>query len=179
MWCRLAVLVLALGSAAVPAVASSLTLETSAFLNDGMLPRMDAASSGDCGGQNVSPPIHIIGAPDGTRSFALIVFDTDANHRLGFVHWVAYGIPATTTTINAGFGSHPSASYIGGANDAGTTTYFGPCPPPGDPAHHYQFSVYALDVSGRFAPGLTRTALLHAIQSHTLATASITGRYAR
>jgi phosphatidylethanolamine-binding protein (PEBP) family uncharacterized protein len=58
--------------------------------------------------------------------------------------------------------------------------YFGPCPPHGDPPHHYVFTAYALDLApDRLHPGLTRAALLRAIAGHTLAQATMTGRYGR
>jgi len=84
------------------------------------------------------------------------------------------------TTLPPGFGSTASPSFAGGANDAGTTLYWGPCPPIGDPPHHYVFTAYALDLApARLPPGLSRAAFLRAIATHTLAQAEITGRYSR
>jgi Raf kinase inhibitor-like YbhB/YbcL family protein len=162
------------------AAASTFALETSAFLNGGLIPSTDAANADSCGGRNVTPPLLFSGAPASARSFAVVVFDTDANGGRGFVHWVAYGIAPSTTSLGAGFGSQPSPAYTGGVNDAGTTIYFGPCPPHGDPPHHYVFTAYALDLApGRLRPGLTRAAFLRAIATHTLAQAAITGRFGR
>jgi len=180
MLCRL--LLVAIIAAFVPAAAaaSSFTLETSAFLNDGNMPRVDAASAERCGGRNLSPPLRFIGFPSTTRSFAVVVLDPDAARGHGFVHWVAYDIVPTMTSLPPGFGSVPSAAFTGGTNDAGTRLYFGPCPPPGDPAHHYVFTAYALDMApGQLPPGLTRAAFLRATAAHTLAQAQITGRYSR
>jgi Raf kinase inhibitor-like YbhB/YbcL family protein len=120
------------------------------------------------------------GTPGGARSFAIVVVDTDARAGRGFVHWVAYGIDLRSATLPPGFGSQPASAYTGGTNDAGTVTYFGPCPPPGDPPHHYVFTAYALDLAPATLPaGLTRGAFLHRIAAHRLAQAQITGRYAR
>jgi Raf kinase inhibitor-like YbhB/YbcL family protein len=180
MWWRPFFFAVIVALAAAPALASSFTLETSAFLNDGAMPRTDAASADSCGGRNLSPPLHLTGFPAATRSFAVVVFDTDAGRGRGFVHWVAYGIAPSEVSLEPGFGSVASPAFIGGANDAGTLLYYGPCPPRGDPPHHYVFTAYALDlVPGRLRPGLTRTALLGAIATHTLAQAQITGRYGR
>jgi hypothetical protein len=180
MWWRLGVCALILAAMASPANASSFTLETSAFLNGGNLPKIDAASADHCGGRNVSPPLLFAGYPAAVRSFAVVVFDADGNGGKGFVHWVAYGIKPATASLGPGFGSQPSDAFIGGVNDPGTTTYFGPCPPPGDRPHHYVFSAYALDLApAALPPGLTRAALLRAIAKHTLAQAQITGLYAR
>jgi len=180
MWWRPAVFAVSVVLAGVPAAASTFALETSAFLNGGLIPSTDAASSGTCGGRNVSPPLLLSGAPPNARSFALVVFDPDAAAGHGFVHWVAYGIAPAAVRFGAGLGSQPSPAFTGGVNDAGTAIYFGPCPPPGDPPHHYVFTAYALDFApGRLRPGLTRAALLHAIAGHTLAQATITGRFGR
>jgi Raf kinase inhibitor-like YbhB/YbcL family protein len=180
MWWRAvlcAVVVLLAGS---PAAASTFTLETSAFLNGGTMPKTDAASADTCGGRNLTPPLHFSGFPGSVRSFAVVLFDTDAGAGHGFVHWVAYGIAPALFALPPGFGSQAGPAFTGGLNDAGTNVYFGPCPPHGDAPHHYVFTAYALDLApGRLAAGLTRPAFLKAIARHTLAQAQITGRYSR
>jgi len=180
MWMRFAVVIGLVALAAARAAASSFTLDTSAFLNDGLLPKTDAAAQGDCGGRNISPPFRITGPPANAASLAIVLFDPDAGHGAGFVHWVAYGIDPQTRQLPPGFGSQASPAFTGGTNSAGTTIYFGPCPPHGDPPHHYVFTAYALDLApGALKPGLTRAAFFHAIAAHRLAQAQITGRYGR
>jgi hypothetical protein len=180
MWWRLGILAVIVAFAPAPAAASSFTLETSAFLHGGTIPKTDAASADGCGGRNITPPLHLSGFPGNTRSFAVVLFDTDAGAGHGFVHWVAYGIAPSMTALPPGFGSEASPAFTGGVNDAGTAIYFGPCPPRGDAPHHYVFSAYALDVPPqRLRAGLTRPALLRAIAGHTLAQAQITGRFSR
>ena len=165
MWSRVGIFTVIAALATGSAAASSFTLETSAFLNGGMMPKTDAASADACGGRNLTPPLHLSGFPGNTRSFAVVLFDTDAGAGRGFVHWVAYGI---------------APAFTGGMNDAGTAIYFGPCPPHGDAPHHYVFTAYALDIAPqRLRPGLTRPAFLKAIAGHTLASAQITGRFSR
>ena len=180
MWSRVGIFTVIAALATGSAAASSFTLETSAFLNGGMMPKTDAASADACGGRNLTPPLHLSGFPGNTRSFAVVLFDTDAGAGRGFVHWVAYGIAPAVTSLEPGFGSAAAPGFTGGVNDAGTALYFGPCPPHGDPAHHYIFTAYALDLApGRLPAGLSRAAFLHAVATHTLAQAQITGRYAR
>jgi Raf kinase inhibitor-like YbhB/YbcL family protein len=180
MWRPAALLAVIFALAGAPAGASSFTLETSAFLNGGDMPRSDAAAADACGGRNLSPPLHFIGYPATTRSFAVVAFDVDAGHGHGFVHWVAYGIAPALVTLPPGFGSVASPAFTGGTNDADTQLYSGPCPPRGDPPHHYVFTAYALDLApGGLKAGLTRAAFLQAIAAHTLAQAQITGRYSR
>jgi Raf kinase inhibitor-like YbhB/YbcL family protein len=180
MWWRLGVFAVILACAGGRASASTFTLETSAFLNGGGMPSTDAAAANHCGGRNLSPPLRLSGYPGGTRSFAIVVVDTDGGAGRGFVHWVAYGLARGTTVLPPGLGSQASPAFVGGTNSPGTTLYFGPCPPPGDPPHHYVFTAYALDLGPAvLPPRLSRADLLKAIAAHTLAQASITGTYAR
>lgn len=179
---RRALLVLVVFAAAIAragAADSTFVLQTSAFLNGDQLPRLDAAG-GACGGRNVSPPLRFTAAPTNAHSLALVVLDTDAAGGRGFTHWIAYGIAPTLVNVPSGFGSAPGPAYVGGKNDNGTTIYYGPCPPIGDPPHHYVFTAYALDLSRTRLPGgLTRSAFLSAIRGHTLATSTLTATYAR
>ena len=126
-----------------------------------------------CGGKNVSPELHWSGAPAGTKSFALTVFDPDARKGAGWWHWVAYGIPASTHEIAAG------AKVPGTEGDTsfGQPGYGGPCPPPGDSPHHYQFTLYALDETPTGT--LDGPALLDAIKGHVLAHARFVGMFGR
>ncbi len=96
------------------------------------------------GGKSISPELSWSGAPAGTQSFALTIFDPDAPHG-GHLHWVAVDIPATTAELpqNAGAkGTSPGggAQLANGANHA---NYDGPCPPAG-PAHHYHITIFAM-----------------------------------
>jgi Raf kinase inhibitor-like YbhB/YbcL family protein len=180
MWRRLGCFGAMLAVLAAPASASTFALDTSAFLNGGLIPATDASDSDHCGGRNVSPPLFFLDFPTATRSFAVVVFDTDAGGGRGFVHWVAYGIRPSLTSLPPGFGSQPSDGFTGGTNDPGTAIYFGPCPPPGDKPHHYVITAYALDLAPNALPaGLTRAAFLRAVAKHVLAQAEITGLYAR
>jgi Raf kinase inhibitor-like YbhB/YbcL family protein len=174
-----AFLALALAFHAGVAAASSIDVESSAFLNGGPMPAFDSASTQGCTGSNVSPPLRITGVPAAARSLAIVLFDTDANAGAGFVHWVAYGVDPAIVSVPSGFGTSPGA-YVGGRNDAGTMRYFGPCPPLGDPKHHYTFTVYALALGrAHLPPGLTRTTLLHDIARSTLAVGTLTATFAR
>jgi Raf kinase inhibitor-like YbhB/YbcL family protein len=180
MCIRPLMLVLALAAVLLPAAvaASSLSVDSSAFLNGGAIPSLDSGSSDGCIGRNISPPLRITGVPPAARSIGVVMFDVDGGNGAGYVHWVAYGIAPGIGSLPTGFGA--TGTYVGGKNDAGTTRYAGPCPPPGDPPHHYQISVYALALPpSRLPAGLTRAAFLHAIATHTLAVGTLTGTFAR
>jgi hypothetical protein len=143
------------------------TLSSSAFENDETIPRQFT-----CDGGNVAPPLAWSGAPEGTGSFALVMDDPDAPHGT-FTHWLLYDVPATTTEL------HGHALGTALRNSFGRAEYGGPCPPPGDRPHRYVFTLYALDVPTLDVHGKTREALERALHGHTLATARLTGRYAR
>ena len=59
----------------------------------------------DCTGGNMSPAMQWKGAPAGTKSFALTIYDPDAPTGSGWWHWVVYNIPATTMKLAGGAGS--------------------------------------------------------------------------
>lgn len=162
-----------------PCDAAGFTVSSPAFTDGGAL-GTDFAGPGECGGKNVSPPLAWSGAPSGTKSYAIIVTDLDGRSGMGVVHWVAYGIAPETTSIPVGFGSTVSPAYRGGPNNRKAPTFLGLCPARGDPAHHYVFIVYALDLAPDvLATGLSREDLLAAMQGHALAASVIIGKFAR
>lgn len=100
-----------------------------------------------CTGENISPELHWENAPEGTKAFAVTMYDKDAPTGSGFWHWVVFNIPAGTNELksNAGDvskGLAPKES-IQSMTDFGMQGYGGPCPPPGSP-HQYLITVYAL-----------------------------------
>ncbi len=108
-----------------------------------------------CNGENLSPPLSWTGVPEGTKSFALMVHDPDANTGgAGIWHWVVVNIPATVVSLPAGASTADGAKLPSGsrqiANDyvgmTGSAAWGGPCPPKGQKAHRYNFTVYALKV---------------------------------
>jgi len=125
-----------------------------------------------CDGSNAVPQLNVSEPPEGTRSFALIVDDPDAP-RGTFTHWVAHDIPGDGGDLQAERGKTLQNSF-------GESGYGGPCPPPGDRAHHYNFTVCAVDVPSLGLRGDSRQAVVEdALRTHTLATARLTGEYQR
>ena len=125
-----------------------------------------------CTDPGVSPELTWSGAPAAARSFVVTVFDADAPTGSGFWHWVAWDIPAGTTSLATG-AQLPSGA-VNGTNEGGGTGYTGPCPPVGDVTHHYTFTVVALDVPSLQLPATTHAAVVgfvtgeHAIAAATL-----------
>lgn len=158
------------------------TVSSPAFQDGALLPKKYASVAvGDrqCGGQNVSPPLAWTNVPEGTRSLALIAYDPDGNKGLaGNIHWVAYDIPAEKGEAPEGMGSAEPSGFVGGFNGRKQKTYFGPCAPASEQAHHYIFTVFATDLPlGNLGAELTRDQLLSKVQGHVLASGSIVGRF--
>jgi Raf kinase inhibitor-like YbhB/YbcL family protein len=172
-------------AAAGAMAATSFTLSSTAFHSGGTIGMTNVYNAYGCTGANVSPALHWTGAPAGTKSFALTVWDPDAPVRGGWWHWVLFDIPAATNSLPAGAGSTnreaaPAAS-VEGITSFGKPGYGGPCPPVGSGAHHYVFNLYALD-EARITGASEKTdgpALKRLIIKHMLASTTITGRFGR
>jgi len=136
-----------------------------------------------CKGRNVSPALEWSNAPAGTKSLAVTLYDPDPPSVKGWWHWVMYNIPPNATRLAAGAGD-PGREFMPGVThgntDFGKPGYGGPCPPEGDPPHRYVFSIHALDVD-RIEAGENASAASVAahIRAHWLASATLTGAYAR
>jgi Raf kinase inhibitor-like YbhB/YbcL family protein len=112
--------------------------------------------------------------PRDTQSFMLDVVDRDPPTLLGgFVHWLVYNIPATAREIG------PESLSIGtqGTNTLGQVGYLGPCPPPGNPPHHYRITLYALDLPSIAGAALTIDQVESAIRGYVLGTARVIGTF--
>jgi len=137
-----------------------------------------------CTGANVSPSLAWSGAPAGTKSFALTMYDPDAPTGSGWWHWVVYNIPAKAKAIAAGAGDAKKnalpAGSAQGNTDFGTPGYGGPCPPAGDKPHRYIFTLYALKVEKLDIPaGATAAFVGFNINGNKLGSATFTAMYGR
>lgn len=162
---------------------STFTVTSSVFADGQPIPQSAAFHGMGCTGDNQSPDLRWSGAPAGTKSYALTIWDPDAPTGVGFVHWVLFNIPASVASLDAGAGGQKGANVgaTPGTSDFGMTEYGGPCPPPGDPPHHYHLVVYALGVEK--LDGLDHTTSYAKFKfmsrEHVLASAEIVGTYAR
>jgi Raf kinase inhibitor-like YbhB/YbcL family protein len=125
---------------------------TSTTVRDGeRLPlAQHSGMSGVPGGEDVSPQLSWSGAPSGTRSYAVTVYDPDAPTGSGFWHWAVADIPADVTSLPAGAGDDDGSGLPDGAlqlpNDARAPRFVGAAPPAGHGEHRYVVTVHALDV---------------------------------
>jgi Raf kinase inhibitor-like YbhB/YbcL family protein len=161
------------GTSAPAKVQAALELTSSSFQGS----QIPAKFS--CNGAGISPQLSWSEPPSGTVSFALIATDPDAPGRT-FVHWVIYDLPAGMRTLPEGM---PALSQIAdglrqGRNDFGEIGYGGPCPP-GHSAHHYHFTLYALDAKLNLPVGATRVQVEAAMKGHILARGELVGLYQR
>jgi len=137
-----------------------------------------------CTGKDISPALKWSGAPAGTKSFAVTVYDPDAPTGSGWWHWIVYNLPADTSTLAQGAGDVKAPQLPAGAvqsrTDFGQMGYGGPCPPVGDRPHHYIFTVYALKVDKINVPADMSGAMVgFNIHANILGKASFTARYGR
>ena len=132
-----------------------------------------------CSGADRSPALSWSGAPPPTRAFALIVDDPDAPGGI-FMHWVAYNIPVTTSSLPEGVPQNAQIPGGGtnGINGFGHIGYNGPCPPAGK-IHHYHFRLYALDSAVNLGDGADATTLTSAMKGHIVASAELVGTFSR
>ncbi|MGV6987878.1 YbhB/YbcL family Raf kinase inhibitor-like protein [Testudinibacter sp. P80/BLE/0925] len=137
-----------------------------------------------CQGDNQSPQLNWKNAPQGTKSFALSVYDPDAPTGSGFWHWYVVNIPAQVNELTANAGAIDSSTLPAGAfqlkTDYGYHGWGGVCPPEGDKAHRYIFTVHALNVAKLDVNQDTTTALGgFLVNAHTIDKASFTAYYRR
>jgi Raf kinase inhibitor-like YbhB/YbcL family protein len=160
------------------------------------------------GGPNRSPGVSWPKGPAGTASYAVVMYDTDVptvfdtankegqivsadlKRRDAYYHWVLVDIPANMTGVPEGAESTgreakqvgPSKHGLRGAHDSaggGRGGYDGPCPPWNDAiAHHYHFTVYALNVASLGLSGaFTGGDVARAMEGHVLAKGEVVGVY--
>ena len=160
--------------------AGPFTLKSSAFADNGAMAKKNggaAKENPNCRGDNISPPLEWSNVPEGTKSFVIFNWDPEGRFGTGVSHWVAYGIPASVTSLAEGEASAETAKIVGGKNASGTTIYFGPCPAPNTGLHHYVISIIATDLEPTaLKPGLTRDEVMAAITGHGKAVTAIVGR---
>lgn len=131
-----------------------------------------------------SVPFEISGAPEGTKSFAVVLDDKDAITASGFVwiHWLISDLRRTSVAENESVsatdftqGANSWASVLGQL-EIGEASYYGGMAPP-NCLHRYDLTVYALDTVLNLPAGFRFNDLHYAMQGHILDTAVVTGTY--
>jgi Raf kinase inhibitor-like YbhB/YbcL family protein len=174
--------VLSLFAAPITRAEGVLTLTSPAIQDNGTLATKNACSdkqrSPNCVGENISPPLSWSNPPDGTKSFALLLFDPEGRAPAGVSHMVVYGIPADVKGFAEGELSKPSDKFVGGKSTMNLGTYTGPGTPPNTDWHHYTWTIIATDLDPKaLQPGMTRDELAKALDGHVKGSAGLVTRF--
>ena len=128
-------------------------------------------------GENISPELQWKNAPEGTKSFALTLYDPDAPTGSGWRHWSVFNIPSDWTSLPKNGSNNFGYGIVELANDAGLKGFIGAFPPKDDMPHRYIFTLYALnevlDLPGSISPAV----LGFNLNGKVLATAELTAYY--
>jgi Raf kinase inhibitor-like YbhB/YbcL family protein len=177
---------IAFGMLAAPVAHAKMQLTSAEVKNGATIKNEQVFKGFGCTGDNISPSLSWTGAPSGTKSFAISIYDPDAPTGSGWWHWVVFNIPASTTSVAKNAGDVNAKIMPAGAiqsrTDFGSNGYGGPCPPPGDKPHHYHITVFAVDVDKLpDAQDQNASAALVGfdLHFHTLGKASLVGLYGR
>lgn len=166
------------------AATGKFTVKSAQLPTQGLMATEQVFNSFGCTGENVSPAIEWSGAPEGTQSFAVTMYDPDAPTGSGWWHWTIYNIPASYKGLPKGFGKFKETELadgiVQGRTDFGESGYGGPCPPAGDKPHRYIVTVYALKVSKLDVPASAPAAQV-GFNTHfnALASAKLTAQFGR
>jgi phosphatidylethanolamine-binding protein (PEBP) family uncharacterized protein len=129
-----------------------------------------------CDGTSTAPPLQWSGAPAGTVSYAVVMHHVAGP---GDIHWywVLYGIAPDVNQIAEG----ATVQATLGNNSVNTRNQYAPPCSKGPGQKAYIYTVYALSKAPTFAAGTAanRDALLAAIATTTLGSASMTITYER
>ncbi|MEW6689333.1 MAG: YbhB/YbcL family Raf kinase inhibitor-like protein [Pseudomonadota bacterium] len=160
------------------------TLKSPDFRANGTIPMEQVFNSFGCTGQNLSPALRWSGAPEGTKSFALLCHDPDApTGGAGWWHWLVLNIPASASGLEKDAGRADGSKLPAGAahvnTDFGGPGWGGPCPPVGDKPHRYVFTLYALKVDKLDASGGTASLAGYMVNGNAIAKAKLIGKFGR
>ncbi|WP_147821429.1 kinase inhibitor [Salidesulfovibrio onnuriiensis] len=179
----MAIMAVILASFFSQALAAGFTLASPDIAEGRKLDMQHVLNGFGCAGKNISPALTWKNAPEGTKSFAVTVYDPDAPTGSGWWHWVVFNIPSSVGKLPAGAGNDPEllpTGAIQGRTDFGAPGYGGACPPQGHGDHRYVFTVYALDVPSLDIPADSSGAMVgFFLNAHALEKASITATFGR
>jgi Raf kinase inhibitor-like YbhB/YbcL family protein len=153
----------------LPAAPDNVALSSPTFKDGGAIPVANT-----CDGAGKPPTIVWREVPPGSVELAMVVEDSDAKN---FTHWTVWRIAASTGAGLAPDGKFP-AGFVEGKNSAGKVGWAPPCPPKGDDAHHYTFSLYALPKGTSLEAGADPAAV-RALLKDALGRGTFTGTYKR
>jgi para-nitrobenzyl esterase len=155
-----------------PKNGAHLTVTTPAFPEAGDIPFENTQYRG-----NTFPGLAWSAGPAGTKSYAVIMQDTDGQRNgMPILHWTMYNVPVSVTKLDPGMTptGNPQGSHYGPNVRGNEQAYMGPRTPPG-PKHHYHLQVFALDTALTADPSLSYDGLTGAMRDHILASGEVVG----
>jgi Raf kinase inhibitor-like YbhB/YbcL family protein len=155
----------------LPAAPDTIQFSSPAFKDGAAIPK-DLT----CDGAGKRPTLVWRGLPSGSVELVLVVEDPDAPGGT-FTHWTAWGVAASSGSGLAPDGTFP-AGMKEGKNSADKDGWTPPCPPEGDDAHRYTFSLYAIPKGTTLEPGASPEEV-RALLEGALGRGTFTGTYKR
>jgi Raf kinase inhibitor-like YbhB/YbcL family protein len=144
-------------------------LLSSEFRNGEVLPTRSTID-----GDGTPPPLSWGPLDPVPASYALICEDPDAPRTTPFVHWIVYGIPGGTLSLDANLND-----FHEGLNSRGEVGFAPAAPPRGDGPHRYVFQLFALDTLLTLPAGRDYDRVLPALQGHVTVWGQLIGVYQR
>lgn len=129
---------------------------TSTSFSDGDEMPDEYTCEGKAMGDEISPQFAWSGAPEGTKSFAMVFKDmtiVESSPSMAY-HWAMWNIPASVTEMPEGLSGDQFPSEMGGAEQksamggmGGSNEFLGPCPDytHTGATHDYSLTLYAFD----------------------------------
>lgn len=152
-------------------------LTSNELIDQNPLPNAQVYNGYGCTGGNVSPQLEWINTPKNAKSFAIICHDPDAPRENGWYHWLVVNIPVDKTSVKQGEKIEGALETV---TDFETAGFGGACPPIGHGIHHYNFTVYALDVEKLDVKENTSPKEVEKlVMNHAIAKSTITGLFER
>ena len=153
-------------SQTLPQSTAHLRVSSPAFINGARL-----RTKYTCDGAGQEPVVRAGTVPASTKELVLVVSDPDAPKGT-FIHVTRFGVdPRGDGTVSSG--------GVEGDNTAGKAGWTPPCPPPGDPPHHYVWTVFALRDKTGLKAGADPNEVVTALSDGALASGAITATYSR
>jgi Raf kinase inhibitor-like YbhB/YbcL family protein len=152
----------------LPKAPAAMNLTSAAFQDGDTIPTRFT-----CSGRDLSPPLRWSELPRGTRAFAVLMQDVDADR---FLHWSVLDIPSALHRLAEGRVPPDAVETKNSFGDAG---WGGPCPPEGDDPHRYVFAVYALNDSLGLDSGALPDDVQGAVADHAIGRGTLTGLFGR
>ncbi|MEO7084036.1 MAG: YbhB/YbcL family Raf kinase inhibitor-like protein [Gemmatimonadaceae bacterium] len=149
---------------------ATLTVSSPAFPAGGDIPFENTQYKG-----NVFPGLAWSAGPAGTKSYAVIMQDTDGLRAgAAILHWTMANIPPNVMKLDAAMTAPPAGAQNGPNMRGANQPYTGPRTPAG-PKHRYHFQVFALDVTLPADATASYATMTAAMKDHVLASGEVVG----